>query len=245
MTGLVKRLSEWPHAVRARYSLRARRPLATAMVLLAQRRAPLHLSRPQIVRVSFHLGAAAPSNAQTTLVHMTTSANGPREIVRESTRTSEALCLLPLPLASTSPATAQRDIIPEAGSHGLMHEAAPGSDTTSTSVRNITMMHGIEHRRNRITLTTEMAHVLRHRLLDSSVRVEKPVNDALRMVEAMPHRTTAATTAISDQEHPAQRSKGPSFLAPQPEFDLDSVTTQVIHQLDHRLIAYRERMGRL
>jgi hypothetical protein len=245
MTGLVKRLSEWPHTVRARYALRASHPFAAAMVLLAPRRTTLHLSRPQIVHVSLHLGAAAPSNAQTTFVHTTTSASGLREIVRESTRISDAPRLLPNSLTSTSRATAQREIVPEAGSHGSIHETAPQPDTTSTSIRNITLIHGIERRHRRIMLTTEIAHTLHRRLLDSSVRVEKPVNDALRMVEALPHRTTAAAAATVDQEHPAERSKRPSLLAAQPEFDLDSVTTQVIQQLDHRLIAYRERMGRL
>ena len=78
-------------------------------------------------------------------------------------------------------------------------------------------------------------------------RTELPAAAIRELVAAAPGRRTPATVAAPDSLAPARAGYQP-FAQPAPTavppINVEELTSQVIQQLDRRLVAHRERMGR-
>ena len=60
-----------------------------------------------------------------------------------------------------------------------------------------------------------------------------------------PEASPSAAWIPAGLGEPSRTAAGPAVPSPaSPAIDVDALTSQVIHQLDRRLVAYRERMGR-
>jgi hypothetical protein len=84
------------------------------------------------------------------------------------------------------------------------------------------------------------------RLRQRAARQEIAVPDRTRVLRSSPRPdgpTAASRRAEQALEIPRGRAEASPFAAA-PPVDVDALTSQVIQQLDRRLIAYRERMGR-
>lgn len=111
---------------------------------------------------------------------------------------------------------------------------------------------------------TANASELRARLRERSGRRESAPPDAPKLVAARPRtvvesshspeRSSTQSVAARAAVPPAQPADAVKRASPQPgqpitaasmPLNIDSLTSQVIQQLDRRLVAYRERMGRV
>jgi hypothetical protein len=97
-------------------------------------------------------------------------------------------------------------------------------------------------------LVTTEAQALPMRLRQNSVRAERSPADLPRIVNPArrdaPRKTASARTpeAGPASRTPASWAQPP---APVPVINVDTLTSQVMQQIDRRLVAYRERMGRV
>jgi hypothetical protein len=103
---------------------------------------------------------------------------------------------------------------------------------------------------NRESLVTRRSRQILHRLLEERQRIEVLASRSLVMRQQQPAPAGAGTeTASTVRQSPWGPRVGAPGMAPQATapaaIDLDLLTEKVVRQIDQRLVAYRERMGKL
>ncbi len=116
-------------------------------------------------------------------------------------------------------------------------------------VERLTPIHQLVRRWQTTSLVTSQARDVPARLRRRATRQELPVPDRLNVLAGRDRRHgEPAPAQRPDAEALPQGSRSRSDAAPlvpaAPPINVEALTSQVIQQLDRRLIAYRERMGR-
>lgn len=215
------------------------------MVLTARR---AHTTRSALRPLSVHLAwnvspevhAVAYTPSKTRVPGI---ASG-REIVRERVRARAAGAMFAPGIPSG--AVLNREVVSEAGTHSVGAESArPRPATFRALLQKRIETDVLEYRYRRIALTTDLGRILQQRVHERFDRVDNPSIEQPRMVEVVAKRYPAADTTPAQSEAVTTEFDRAARAPRQAEIDLDSVTRHVIHQLDDRLVAYRERMGRI
>jgi len=244
MTGWTRSWRHWPQALRARYALAVTRPAGVGMALL-NRREPLVRIRPQVtIQASWNVTATLQRIEQSHPRHAAMQLRETREVGREVISTLHTPA--PARPGENGPQqTPLREVVREVGSAPMPNEPPVRSISTLSVLHRHSTIDEQSQRRRRLTLTTDVARSLRERLRVSAARVETPRLEPVRLVEAMPAPRPSAAVATRETDTPSRVTQRTPVLPQQPQLDVDSITNHVIQQLDHRLIAFRERMGRV
>jgi hypothetical protein len=111
-------------------------------------------------------------------------------------------------------------------------------------------IHELVRRWQNHTRPAIQPHAIPQQLRRGATREQLPVADNVRFLSAPARAHTDAATvrraeaAMTAPESHA-RVDASAFAAAAPQINVDALTSQVIQQIDRRLIAYRERMGRV
>ena len=119
-----------------------------------------------------------------------------------------------------------------------------------TSVeRHVERFHDLVDRWRSKPIAAIEARDLPGRVRRRAAREDMSMGDVLRAVPVLHHRRSDATqssreTSTGPEASARGRGEVPAPAPAVPTINVEALTSQVIHQLDRRLIAYRERMGR-
>jgi len=124
--------------------------------------------------------------------------------------------------------------------------------TGAVEVRPCSQLHELVRlwgRQGRPAAVARRAAELPARLRQSAARREVAAPEPARILSAVnPHRTEGAGAREPDAAREATTSvtsvQASAALPPGPGLNVEALTSQVLQQMDRRLVAYRERMGR-
>lgn len=249
----MNRWSRWAERLRRRHGRRERAGVARTLTLVHRGGsvASLHIvNRRTALHLHLRLGVVAVPSPSLFARGVAT-----RGVSRsEPTRGQSALPIVRTVLRPDPPAvhdlerSARLDALPAfvraPGSFVLRTPAPRESQQSQTLPAARTLPMLLATRRGHLTLNGPQTALSMH-LRQRAVREEWPIARRTTVLR----RTTAVASVAEAETQEGRRDRltpaRPDWAPPPAAVNVDALTNQVIQQLDRRLLAYRERMGRV
>ncbi|MDX2152658.1 MAG: hypothetical protein SFV54_18095 [Bryobacteraceae bacterium] len=232
----------WAGELRARYARGARRVSPATMTLALERPPAATLLQPVCVRVSF---ASRHAHYAPTLSFPGVPA---RELVRETHTDSrhtvrERPATPPSAPAPMTLAAVREEITRLSRFAEIVTERVTTRHAPSTA----TLIQPILESHSRLLLSAPAAGDATRRIVERARRAEVPPPPTPRtlVTPPAPARTPDEHRANDTRQLSAPRPTPAPFAQPEQTLPLDSIAQYVMQQMDRKLIAHRERMGRI
>jgi hypothetical protein len=195
-------------------------------------------------RVGVTLMAATPTPLSTQISTVVTPATHRTD---RFFHTAQRLLQTVRETARTGSSASAQSLIPSP-TPAIAHSAI--SRVFSSFNRRFEQIHQLVRTWSQATESITFSKELPNRLRERAVRRERPIQDAPKLVAAVPQTPNPSPTFESVPNSGSFTTRpsvplAPQTFAPAAPINVDAITTQVIQQLDRRLVAYRERMGRV
>lgn len=240
----MKRWTSWAQQFRSRYGRREWRSAAGSMVFL-RRHAPVSQS---FLVSSPRIGVTLQVRAGVTLAHspiVPLAASRPAPSISTTLRqtvvhnASPQIATAQLPPTQPAPAAVihRRTVMfaPRPQAVAIQRQATP----QRTDLPALVTAWRAKPAPTQAAI--ELPAILKRRV----IRTEQSVQEPARI---LPAPAAKAAAQSNNTQAPAQHTPAmppPPAMQTAPAFNVDALTSQVIQQIDRRLIAYRERMGRV
>jgi hypothetical protein len=238
-------LRAWTRGLRARFSRGARAPFGSAMTLLLRRASSVTILQP----VSVHLrwtwasagrredrrGMASPLQR----VLLQRAAHGSLTPGAARSAEPEALLAPPLRRESTQDYFTTR-----------LHTASRSHTVLRTTERNVVArnslhLNSVSHSMRRL-LVVEPVRQIAPRLREVYARQEEARSQSTPVLRGPSPGESSRSRAAGQERETRVVEMAPAIpAAPAPPPNVEWITSQVIQQIDRRLVAYRERMGKV